>query len=74
MALDLSTIDQGFLNNFQTHWVKEEYNLAILSEYRLEPPNIANMIQLFSVETWYLILTSTLIISIFNTLYSRLIS
>ena len=74
MSLALSTIDQGFMRDFQTHWIKEEYNLAILSEYHMEPPNIAKMIQLFSVETWYLILTSTLIISIFNTFYSHLIS
>ena len=66
------TMDEYFLTTFKSHWVKDEYNLGILSAFYTEPWNIAKMVQLFSLKIWSLILISTLAIMLFNTLFSRL--
>ena len=73
MGLLHHPFDEHLLKNFQTHWIKEDNNLAILTSFSVQPPNIAKMVQLFSLNIWYLILISTLVISFFNTLYNLVI-
>ena len=72
MVLSQQTCGKYMMETFQTHWVKEEHNLVILSSFSIEPPNITKMIQLFSLNIWLLILISTLVITLFNTFYNRL--
>ena len=69
MGLTDMTYDRSLLRKFDSHWVKEGYNLAILSSYVTQQPNIAKMIQLFSMNIWSFILISTLVITLLNTFY-----
>jgi hypothetical protein len=73
MGLLHHPFDEHLLNNFQTHWIKEENNLAILTSFSVQPPDIAKIIQLFSLNIWYQILMTTLLITFFNTIYNFVI-
>ena len=68
MALMEHVLDNSTLSQADSHWVKDVYNLAILSTYVTQPPNISKIIQLFSLNIWSLILISTLVITLFNTI------
>ena len=71
MSFTQYTLDLYLFNNYKTHWIKEEFNMVILSAFYTEPPNINKLIQMFSFDIWFLILTSTLAITLFNTIYMQ---
>ena len=69
MGLTDMTYDRSLLRKFDSHWVKDGYNLGILSSYVTKQPNITKIIQLISMNIWSFILISTLVITLFNAFY-----
>ena len=72
MGIAQMTYESTLLDTCESNWIKDGYNVGILSAYVTQPPNITKMIQLFSLNIWSLILISTLVITLFNEIYDRL--
>ena len=71
MGIAQMTYESTLLDTCESNWIKDGYNVGILSAYVTQPPNITKMIQLFSLNIWSLILISTLVITFFTTIYDR---
>ena len=72
MGIQENVYNPALLRQADSHWVKHGYNVAIMSAYVTQQPNIAKMIQMFSLNIWSLILISTLVITLFNIIYNRI--
>ncbi len=53
VALDFTTQSYSIIK-----WMRDEYNLVILSRFYAEPPQLVHVIETFSRLTWILIITS----------------
>jgi len=55
-------------------WIRDEYNLVILSSTHVESPQLVHIITTFSLEIWILIINSIFLVSIFLILKQSLMS
>ncbi len=55
-----------FLYGFsRTQWIREEFNLVIMSALYTEQPNLIKIIKTFSLQIWVFIILKILIITTF---------
>jgi len=55
-------------------WIRDEYNLVILSSRYVEPPQLSHMIKTFSLDIWIFIIISIILVTIFLILNKSLMS
>jgi hypothetical protein len=58
VALDFTTQPYSIIK-----WMRDEYNLVILSTLYTEPPQLVHMVETFTQQTWIFIINSIIIIS-----------
>ncbi len=65
LYMDQMTIED-FLHGFsRTQWIREEFNLVIMSALYTEHPNLIKIIKTFSLQIWMFIILKILIITTF---------
>jgi hypothetical protein len=58
VALDFTTHPVSIIK-----WIRDEYNLVILSTLYAEPPQLVHMVTTFTQQTWIFIIDSIIIVS-----------
>jgi hypothetical protein len=58
VALDFTTQPYSIIK-----WIRDDYNLVILSTLYAEPPQLVHMVETFTQQTWIFIIDSIIIIS-----------
>jgi len=62
------TIEEWFFKFATANWMRDDYNLVIMSAIYAEPPNLANMLSTFSFNTWFFIIDCMAIVSVIITI------
>ncbi len=57
------TIEEWLFRFAFTHWIRNDYNLVMLSGLYSEPSNLINILKIFSSQIWILIMSSIALIS-----------
>jgi hypothetical protein len=57
------TIEEWLFNFAFTHWIRNDYNIVMLSALYSEPSNLMNMLKIFSSQIWLCIINSIALIS-----------
>ena len=70
ILLSQMNLDSYMFENADCHWVKDEYNLVIMSAHYTEEPNMKKIFQIFSFNIWLLISLTTIYLTIFFLVYN----
>ena len=70
ISLSQMNLDSYMLGFSDSHWVKDEYNLVIISAHFTEEPNMMKIFQIFSFDIWLIILLTTICLTIFFLIYN----
>ncbi len=65
MVLSLVTLEISTDSYSIIKWMRDEYNLVILSTLYAEPPQLVHMVETFTLQTWIFIINSIIIISFY---------
>lgn len=59
------TIDDYLYDFSRTQWMRQDYNLVIMSALYTEPPHLIRIVKMFSLQIWIFIIFEILIITTF---------
>jgi hypothetical protein len=57
------TIEEWLFKFAFAHWIRNDYNIVMLSALYSEPSNLMNMLKIFSSQIWLCIINSIALIS-----------
>jgi hypothetical protein len=57
------TIEKWLFDFAFAHWIRNDYNIVMLSALYSEPSNLMNMLKIFSSQIWIFIINSIALIS-----------
>jgi len=72
MTIDPISIEESTFDYFNMHWFRDEHNFVIISSKYYDKPNLSNMLAMFQLDIWLLILFSISIIVAHKYIYDKL--